>query len=260
MTLPGCQEEQGDPDGDRAGSRDLDTIQKDTLIVGSEIPFPPFEEGEPPDYEGFDIDVINAVADKLDLEVQIEDVPLNSLLAGAAGDLDLSISAVAITPAREKRVDFSIPYFVGFLSLLVRDDSEIQSLDEIPADAAIGVENGTNAETYVRETVKAFDVRAYATAVEASGALLNSDVDAVILSGPAADDAIGTKEGLSVVDTIPTREEYGIVLPKSSDSLRSAVNSALRELKEDGTITDLYEDYFEVEAPARVAAPTSGPR
>jgi ABC-type amino acid transport substrate-binding protein len=256
----GCQDEKRDADQEHANNSDLHLLQKDTLIVGSEIPFPPFEEGDPPDYEGFDVDVINAVAEKLGLEVEIKDVPLNSILAGVAGDLDLSISAVEITPARDKRVDFSYPYFIGFLSLLIRDDGEIQSLDDIPADAVIGVEDGTNAESYVRESLEASDVRAFATSAEASEALVNSDVDAVIVSGPAAEDAIGTREGLSVADTIPTREAYGIVLPEGSDSLRKAVNSALRELKEDETLTDLYEEYFGVEAPARVATPVSGPR
>jgi polar amino acid transport system substrate-binding protein len=260
MIVLGCQDS-GDNAGEkRSDDDDFGEIQEDELIVGSEIPFPPFEEGDPPDYEGFDIDVINAVAEELDLETTIEDAPLNSILAGAGGDLDLSISAVAITPAREKRVDFSQPYFLDFLSLLTRDDSEIQSVDDVTPDAIVGVEDGTSAEKYARRRLETSEVRAFATAGEASDALLNADVDAVIMSGTTAPVLIETKENLGVVDTVPTGKAYGIVLPEGSDDLRRAVNSALRQLKEDGTITDLYEDYFGVEAPARVATPTSGPR
>lgn len=256
----GCGGGEREPEQERATNSDLGLIQKDTLIVGSEIPFPPFEEGDPPAYEGFDIDVINAVAEKLDLETQIEDVPLNAILAGDTGELDLSISAIRITPARDKRVDFSNPYFFDFLSLLVRDDSEIQSVGDITAGAVIGVEDGTTGERYARGRTEAGEVRAFSTAGEASNALFSSEVDAVITSGPAAEDAIDTREDLVVADSFPTREAYGIVLPEDSDTLRRAVNSALRELREDETLTDLYEEYFEVEAPARVATPISGPR
>lgn len=256
----GCGGGEREPEQERATNSDLGLIQKDTLIVGSEIPFPPFEEGDPPAYEGFDIEVINAVAEKLDLETQIEDVPLNAILAGDTGELDLSISAIRITPARDKRVDFSNPYFFDFLSLLVRDDSEIQSVGDITAGAVIGVEDGTTGERYARGRTEAGEVRAFSTAGEASNALFSSEVDAVITSGPAAEDAIDTREDLVVADSFPTREAYGIVLPEDSDTLRRAVNSALRELREDETLTDLYEEYFEVEAPARVATPISGPR
>ncbi|MDX6586752.1 MAG: polar amino acid transport system substrate-binding protein [Solirubrobacterales bacterium] len=258
MTLLGCDDEKRDVGQVDTSGGDLRVLEKDKLIVGSEIPFPPFEEGEPPDYEGFDIDVINAVADKLDLETQIENVPLNLILAGDTGDLDLSISAVKITPAREKRVDFSNPYFIDSLSLLVRDDSEIQSVDDVTVGAVIGVEDSSNAEIYARGKTQTSEVRAYSTAREASDALFNSEVDAVIASGPAAEEAIEAREELIVADVIPTREAYGIVLPEDSDALRRAVNSALRELKEDETLTDLYEEYFGVEAPARVATPIAG--
>jgi polar amino acid transport system substrate-binding protein len=257
MTLLGCGKDEGDTGQERASKSDLDVFQEGTLTVGSDIPFPPFEEGDPPDYEGFDIDVINAVADKLDLETEVKDVPLNTILAGDAVDLDLSISAIRITPARDNRVDFSNPYFIDSLSLLVRDDSEIQSVQDLGAGTVIGVEDGSPAERYARAETQASEVRAFFTGREASDALFNSDVDAVIASGPAAEEAIEARDELIVADTIPISEAYGIVLPEDSDDLRRAVNAALLELKDDETLTDLYEEYFGVEAPARVAMPIS---
>jgi polar amino acid transport system substrate-binding protein len=260
VILLGCEDEEKGAGQEPPAANDLGLLEKDTLIVGSEIPFPPFEEGDPPGYEGFDIDVINAVADELELEAQIQNVPLNSILAGDTSELDLSISAVRITPARDKRVDFSNPYFIDFLSLLVRDDSAVQAVDDIATGAIIGVEDGTTAETYARTRMDTSEIRAYSTAGEAADALFNSEVDAVIASGSAAEAAIEDRENLVVVDVIPTREAYGIVLPEDNDGLRKAVNSALSELKQDETLTDLYEEYFGVEAPARVATPISGPR
>ena len=255
-----CNGEEDVPAPEPASDNDLHVVEEGTLTVGSEIPFPPFEEGEPPGYEGFDIDLIDAVAGKLDLETRIEDVPLNTILAGDTGNLDLSISAVKITPAREKRVDFSNPYFIDSLSLLAREDSDVRSVDDVTVGAVIGVEDGSSAESYARGKAENSEVRAYATAGEASDALFHSEVDAVIASGPAAEGALEAKDELIVADVIPTRDAYGIVLPEDSDALRRAVNSALRELKQDETISDLYEEYFGVEAPARVATPISGPR
>jgi polar amino acid transport system substrate-binding protein len=258
-SLWGCGADERDASQDGATARDLGLIQKDTLTVGSEIPYPPFEEGDPPDYEGFDIDVINAIADSLDLETQIEDTPLSSILQGGSGSFDLSISAVEITPAREKRVNFSYPYFIGSLSLLVRDDSGIQAISDIADGATLGVEDGTNGEKYADRRTRASEVRAFASSGEAFVALLNSEVDGVIASPQEAEEAVETREGLTIADTFPTGEAYGIVVPEGKDELLEAVNSALEEIKEDGALTSLYEDYFGVEAPARVATPFDEP-
>jgi polar amino acid transport system substrate-binding protein len=238
---------------DRAISRDLGLIQNGTLIVGSEIPYPPFEEGDPPDYEGFDIDLINAIAEKLDLETQIKDATVSSILQGEGGNFDLSISAVEITPAREKRVNFSSPYYVDSLSLLIRDDSGIETMSDITDGMILGVEDGTSGETYAGRGTEASEVRAFASPGEAIAALANSEVNAVIASPQVAEEAVETREGLVIADTFPTGEEYGIVVPKGKDELLGAVNSALQELKEEGAISGLYEEYFGIEAPAQLA-------
>ena len=183
MTLVACEDDGPKAGQERTISRDLELIQKDTLTVGSDIPYPPFEEGEPPDYEGFDIDVINAVGEKLELETRIENVPLGVILAGDTRDLDLAISAVRITSSREKRVDFSNPYYIAQLNLLTRDDSEIQSVSDL-SGAIVGVENETSGQRFATRDTEASEVRAFSSTAEASAALVSSDVDAVIASGP----------------------------------------------------------------------------
>lgn len=258
-SLWACGADERDPNQDGSTARDLGLIQKETLTVGSEIPFPPFEAGDPPDYEGFDIDVINAIADNLDLDTQIKDVPLSSILQGGSGTFDLSISAVEITPAREKRVNFTHPYFVDSVSLLVREDSGIQAMSDIADGLTLGVEDGTNGEEYAEKRTSADEIRAFASAGDASLALLNSEVDAVIASPQAAEEAVETREGLTIADTFATGEAYGIVVPEGSDDLLEAVNSELQELKKEGALTSLYEEYFGVEAPAQVATPMDEP-
>ncbi|MDQ2676373.1 MAG: ABC transporter substrate-binding protein [Actinomycetota bacterium] len=259
ISLWGCGADEGDGSQDGASARDLGLIQKDTLTVGSEIPFPPFEAGEPPDYEGFDIDVINGIADNLGLETEIEDIPLSSILRGGSGSFDVAISAVEITPARERRVNFSHPYFIGALSLVVPDDSEIRARSDLREGMTLGAEDGTTGEKYAEADTGASEVRAFASATEAFDALLHAEIEAVVASPEAAEEAVETEDGLTIADTFPTGERYGIVVPEGMDDLLEAVNSALTELKEEGALTGLYEDYFGIEAPAQVARPQDAP-
>lgn len=238
----------GDSSSAATDTADLGLIEDGTLIVGSDIPYPPFEQGDPPDYTGFDIDLINAVAEDLGLEVQIEDAPFDLILTGGGGQFDLSISATTITPARENRVDFSDPYFVSSQGLLVQEGSDVQSIDDL-GGAIVGAEDGTTGETYANDNSDAAEVRGFPSVDDAFNALSVGQVEAVIADGPTVEDAAENKEGLVVVETFPTDEEYGIVFPDGSDALLEAVNGALQTIKDDGRLDEIYEEYFGMPAP-----------
>ena len=220
----------------------LDLLSEGTLTVGSDIPYPPFEQGDPPDYEGFDIDVINAIAEDQGLEVEIVDAPFDVILAGQAGRFDLSIAATTITDARENRVDFSDPYFESEQSLLVQAGGEIQSIDDITADSVVGGEDGTTGETYANDNTDA-DVRAFPSIDDAFNALVAGQVDAVINDLPANAQAVEDKEGLEIVETFPTDEQYGIVFPEDS-TLVDPVNDSLQKIKDDGTLAEIFAEWF----------------
>lgn len=238
----------GDSSSASTDTADLGLIEDGTLIVGSDIPYPPFEQGDPPDYTGFDIDLINAVADDLGLETQIEDAPFDLILTGGGGQFDLSISATTITPARENRVDFSDPYFVSSQGLLVQEGSDIASIDDL-GGAIVGAEDGTTGETYATDNSDASEVRGFPSVDDAFNALSVGQVEAVIADGPTVEDAAENKEGLVVVENFPTDEEYGIVLPDGNDALVEAVNGALQAIKDDGRLDEIYEEYFGMPAP-----------
>jgi polar amino acid transport system substrate-binding protein len=258
--VAGCgddEEESGSSDSSGStDTADLGLIEDGTLIIGSDIPFPPFEQGDPPEYEGFDIDLINAVAEKLELETQIEDAPFDLILTGGGGQFDLSISATTITPARENRVDFSDPYFISSQGLLVAEGSDIASIDDITSDTIVGAEDGTTGETFANDNSDAGEVRQFPAVDDAFNALSVGQVDAVIADGPTVEDAAANKEGLEVVEIFPTDEEYGIVLPEGNEALVEAVNEALQEVKDEGTLDELYEQYFEVPAPEELSTAT----
>ena len=235
----------------------LDLLEEGVLTVGSDTPYPPFEFGDPPDYDGFDIDLINAIADELGLETAIVDAPFDVILAGQAGRFDLSMAATTITDARENRVDFSDPYFESEQSLLVQTDGEIASIDDITADTVVGAEDGTTGETYASENTDA-DVRPFPSIDDAYNALVSGQVDAVFNDLPASTDAVESKEGLEIVETFSTDEQYGIVFPEDSP-LVDPVNEALQTVKDDGTLGEIYTEYFGEEVPEDLLSATHDP-
>jgi polar amino acid transport system substrate-binding protein len=238
---------------------DLGLIEDGTLIVGSDIPFPPFEQGDPPLYEGFDIDLINEVADRLNLQTQIEDAPFDLLLQGGGGQFDLAIAATTITPARENRVDFSDPYFLASQGLLVRADSDVASFEDLEGKI-VGSQDGTTGETYANESSRASEVRGFPEIDDAYNALLSEQVDAVINDLPSVQDQADNSGGrLEVVADVETDEEYGVIFPQGADALREAVNGAIQEIKDDGTLNDLYQEWFEIDVPESVLNSTHEP-
>jgi len=255
--VAGCgDDEESSSSGGSSDSGDLGLIEDGTLIVGSDIPYPPFEKGDPPEYEGFDIDLINAVAEKMELETQIEDAPFDLILTGGGGQFDLSISATTITPARENRVDFSDPYFISSQGLLVQEGSDIASIEDITSDAIVGAEDGTTGEAFATDNSEAGEVRGFPAVDDAFNALSVGQVDAVIADGPTVEDAAATKEGLEVVEIFPTDEEYGILIPEGNDALLEAVNEALQEVKDEGLLEDFYDEHIGVPAPEELKTAT----
>ena len=226
--------------------------------MGSDIPFRPFEFGQAPDYEGFDIDIINAVADRLGLEVQIEKTPFATIFRNLAqGQFDAVISATTITPEREEVVDFSDPYFLANQSLVVKPGSDIESVDDL-SGATVGVQIGTTGADYAENETDAAEVRPFDIADQAFQALNSGQVDAVIIDIPVATTAIEEGEDIEIAEDIPTGEEYGISVQPGSDQLLEAINNALSEIKEDGTYEQIYREWFNEDPPAQILDPSGG--
>ncbi len=246
LLAAGCgddDDEGGDTTGAATGE-ELDTKEPGTLIVGSDIPFPPFELGREPNYDGFDIDLTNEIAKRLQLEVQIEDTGFAAIFRDLAQDkFDMVASATTITPEREQVVDFSNPYYFADQSLLVEEGSDIQSVVDL-AGATVGAQDGTTGETYANDETDAEEVRGFGTGPAAINALRAGTVDAVIIDFPVAEDAVEQQGGVEIPQRIVTREEYGLVFQEDADELREAVNATLQEIKDDGTYERIYDEWF----------------
>lgn len=258
--LAACGDDDDDGGGGgTSGAAELDTIRPGTLTVGSDIPYPPFEQGRAPDYDGFDIELINEIANRLDLETQIKDTPFDTIFRDLAqGKFDVVISGSTITGEREKAVDFGDPYFLAEQSLLVQADSDIQTIDDL-AGETVGVQKGTTGEAYVKKEAPEATVRSYGELDDAFNALVAGQVAAVMFDLPGTQEAARTKEGLEVRESYDTGEEFGIAYQEDSDALREAANKALAEIKDDGTFAKLYKKWFRKDPPKQILKSTHSP-
>jgi polar amino acid transport system substrate-binding protein len=252
----------GDDDDDGGGGGDdLGLIQEGQLLVGTDTPFPPFEIGQPPDISGYDIEVVNAIAEKLGLTVTYQDTSFDTIFRDTAqGKFDMAVAASTITPERSQTVDFSDPYYQANQSLVVTaDNTDITTEDDL-AGATVGAQDGTTGEEYANDETDAAQVRGFPEGPDAITALRNGQVDAVIIDQPVAVDATESQAGgdIKIAQEIVTSELYGIPFAPDNDALREAVNDALQELKDDGTLTDLYAKYFPgTEVPTEVLEGTT---
>jgi len=241
LVAAGCGD---DDDNDKAAGAKFSTIKSGTLTVGSDIPYKPFEFGQAPNYQGFDVDVVKEIANKLDLDAQFVKTPFDTIFRNLAqGKFDMVASATTITPERKKEVDFSDPYFPADQSLMVKKGSDIKTLDDLKGQV-IGAQLGTTGADYAKDNTDAKTVRTYDLIDDAFNALEAGQVKAVINDCPVSKYAERAHKNLAVVLAIPTNEQYGFAFPKGSDALRTAFNDALAEIKEDDTLAKTSTKWF----------------
>jgi polar amino acid transport system substrate-binding protein len=246
----------GDDDDEAAGEPQL--IKEGQLLVGTDTPFPPFEIGQPPDITGYDIEVFDEVAKRINLDVEYQDTSFDTIFRDtAAGKFDVAVAASTITDARERTVDFSDPYYRANQALTVPTDSDIQTIDDL-SGATVGAQDATTGETYAQDETDASEVRGFPEGPDALNALRQGQVDAVIIDQPVAEDAEKKFGDVEITD-IPTGELYGFSFAQDNDGLREQVNDALAEMKDDGTIAELYQKYFKEEPPSEVLEGTQEP-
>ena len=167
------------------------------------------------------------------------------------------MTTCAITPARSKVVTFSNPYYEAQQALVVAEGSDVASVDDL-AGKIVGAQDATTGETYANDETDASEVRGFPEGPDAIAAVATGQVDAAIIDQPVAVDAVEKQGGIEVVEEIPTDELYGFAMPPDNDALHQAVNDALVALNEDGTLADLYEQYFQTEPPQSVLDANGG--
>jgi polar amino acid transport system substrate-binding protein len=225
----------GGDDNESTSGGKVETKESGKLIVGSDIPYPPFEQGRAPNYEGIDIELVDAIAKDLNLDVEFVDTSFDTIFRDlAAGKFDMVASSTTITPEREKTVDFSDPYFPADQSLMVKKGSDIKTIDDVSGQI-VGAQKGTTGADFAENETDAKTVRTYAEIDDAFNALAAGQVEAVINDCPISKYAERSKPDLQVIEALTTDEQYGFAFQKGSTGLEDSVNESLKKLEDDGT-------------------------
>lgn len=254
LSLAACGSEEA-PESDNgdaapaADAADLNLVTEGTLTVCSDVPYPPFEDFDtsaPSGFSGFDIDIVQAVADGLDLELAVKDSAFDGLQSGLslnAGECDVVASAMTITEDRAKGLDFSAGYYVSLQSLLVPTDSDIAGIGDLDGKN-VGVQQGTTGESYTKENApEGATIIAFPSNAEMFQALQAGQVDALLQDLPVNVD--NAKKGdFTIVEEYDTDETYGLAMKKGNTALVDAVNEQLTALRDSGGYDELYAKYF----------------
>lgn len=220
------------------------------IKMGVSADFPPFESyaDDAVTFVGFDIDLMQEICNRLGMELQIQDMNFDAIVAAVqTGKLDVGVSGITITDERKESVAFSDPYFVASQSILVPKDSPITSYEDlVNGDYTAGVQLGTTGDIMASEKISG-RVSQYEKYGDALAALLAGKNDCMVLDTGVAD-AFAAANDLVVVGTFgeaTDSENYGIAIAKENTELLEKVNGALAEMKEDGFIDELTAKYFE---------------
>ena len=236
-----------------AAAGELTTVTPGTLTMSTNAAFPPYEmTADDGSFEGIDIEVAQAIADKLGLELQVDDMDFDAaLLAAQTGKSDMVMAGVTVTPERQNAMDFSDSYANGIQVVIVPEDSDIASIDDMQGKM-IGVQRGTTGDLYCSDTVEnggfgAENVTPYDNGLTAVQALNNGQVDCVVIDNAPAQEFVASNPGLVILDTAYAEENYAIGVNKGNTQLLDAINGALAELQADGTIQSILDKYITAE-------------
>ena len=231
-----------------AAAAELTTVEAGKLTMATNAAFPPYEmTTDAGAFEGIDIDTAQAIADKLGLELQIDDMDFDAaLLSVQQGKADIAMAGVTVTDERKNVMDFSDSYATGIQSIIVPEGSDIASPDDL-AGKMIGTQRGTTGYIYCSDDFGDNAVVAYDDGLTAVQALNNGQVDAVVIDNAPAKEFVAANPGLVLLDTSYAEEDYAIGMAKGNTALEDAVNAALEELKADGTLQSIVDKYITAE-------------
>ena len=227
---------------------ELSTVEPGKLIMSTNAAFPPYEmTTDSGEFEGIDIETAQAIADKLGLELQIDDMDFDAaLLAVQQGKSDMVMAGVTVTDERQNVMDFTDSYATGIQSIIVKEDSDIASVDDL-AGKKIGTQRGTTGYLYCSDDFGDENVVAYDDGLTAVQMLNNGQVDCVVIDNAPAKEFIAANPGLKLLDTAYVEEDYAIGVGKGNTELKDAINTALEELKPDGTLQAIVDKYITAE-------------
>ena len=223
------------------GAASVKTVSAGKLIMATNAEFPPYEYHEGNEIKGIDVEICRAVAKKLGLELQIEDVAFDAIIPEvASGKADLAAAGMTVTEDRKQNMDFSIQL------ILVQENSTIAGKEDLTGKK-IGVQLGTTSDLFSTEDFGEDAVVRYSKSMEAVQALSQGKIDAVIVDSQTAKEFVNEVKGIKALDSSYSDEAYAIGVKKGNTELLNAVNAALAELKSEGKLDEIVTKYTKAE-------------
>ena len=229
----------------------LKTVAPGKLIMATNAAFPPYEYLEGGKIAGIDAEIAGAIAKKLGLELQIDDMEFDSITEAVKnGKADIGLAGMTITDERKEEVDFTVSYATGIQVIIVTEDSSITSVDDLFADGAfhsIGVQRNTTGDLYTTwdlEDNGMATIERYSKGADAVQALKTGKVDCVVIDNEPAKAFVDSVDGLKILETEYVQEQYAAAMNKENKELYEAVNKALQELIADGTVKSIIDKYI----------------
>lgn len=233
---------------------DFTTVEAGKLHMATNAAFPPYEStSDDGGFEGIDIDLAQKIADDLGLELVVDDMDFSSVITSVqSGKEDIAMAGLTVTDERKQNVDFTDTYATGVQVIIVPEDSDIKTVDDLANDKMIGCQEGTTGYIYCSDTPEnggygEDHVVAYTNGATAIQALLAGKVDAVVIDSQPAQEFVKANPGLKILDTEYVSEDYAIGVSKSNTGLRDALNAELKKLKDDGTVQEILDKYIKAE-------------
>ncbi len=232
----------------------VQVVEEGKLTVCTHLPYEPFQYNQGGEVVGFDVDLMDLVAEELDLEQEIYNTPFEGIETGQAmntGKCDIAAAGMTITEEREEVMDFSDPYFDATQALLVKKDAGIASLEDL-SGKTLGVQTSTTGEEYAKDNApEDVELKVYEDLALLVGAVKNGQIDAGINDNTVLYDYVADNPDTEVATEFDTGEQYGFgVAEEGSEELLKTTNEMLATANEDGTYDEIYQKYFG-DAPAK---------
>lgn len=215
------------------------------LIVGTQVPYAPFEffNQTSQKYDGIDMVIAQRVANALNVTLVIDSMDFDPLFASVqTGQIDMAISSITITAAREQTVNFTIPYYTADQAVLIKTSSSISTINDLNGKKIV-TQLGTTGSDWVntnlveKGNITATDHTDQVDVASAVTSIENGQIDAFIVDTPVAYAyANNPNTGLKVGFVIPTNEHYGICLQQNQPNFRNALNNVINSMMADGSL------------------------
>ncbi|MFF3941998.1 ABC transporter substrate-binding protein [Streptomyces phaeofaciens] len=249
MLVSACTSSDDGGSGSKTAAGGVELAKAGQLTTCTHLPYPPFQSEIDGKVQGFDVSLIDLVAEDLGVKQVVLDTPFENFKTGAflnSGECDVAAAGMTITEERKKNVDFSDPYFDATQALLVDKDSGITSLADAKAKGVkLGAQAQTTGEDYAKK--QGFDPVSFESSDAVLNGLRSGQVKAVVIDYPVVQGWLKDKanaDAFEVADNINTGEQYGFTVKKGNTKLLAAIDEALAEAKADGTYKEIYEKWI----------------